>query len=110
MISCKITKSQSQLKDQIKKTSSDAKTHAQEEEDEWTQELSRLQLLMPLEISRNRIQSMDLPLLERQIKNQEALIPAMREKAEEVCRVGTVFNLFAHPLRTMTGSPHSEKN
>jgi DNA repair protein RAD50 len=88
-----------QLKEQIRKGSSDAKARAQEEEAEWTQELARLQLLTPLEVSKNRIQRADLPALEDQVMNLDTSIPAMSEHAEEVCQAAPQAHLVSTQLR-----------
>lgn len=50
----------------------------------WQEELDRLQKLMPIRASQDRLKNTDLPALEKQIKEQEATIPPLSEKAEEV--------------------------
>jgi hypothetical protein len=53
--------------------------------EEWETELARLQALLPVEASRDRVKTVELPALERQMKEIEESIPAISEKAEEVC-------------------------
>lgn len=68
----------------MKKTSPEARAKAQEEEEGWSEEVARLQLLLPFEASRNRLQLVDLPTIGRQIKEKEEIIPTMSKDAEEV--------------------------
>lgn len=54
-----------------------------EEMVDWEKELNRLQALKPVEASRNRLRDVELPALEQQIKEQDALVPVMSGEAEE---------------------------
>lgn len=75
-----------QLKDQMKKTSPEAAKTCRDEEKEWQEELDRLQTLVPHQASINRLKDTEIPALEKQIKEQAALLPALSDKAEAVSR------------------------
>ena len=68
----------------MKNNSPEAIANFKEEEAEWARELERLQMLTPLEVALNRIKNKELPALEQQIKTQEAAVPTMSDKAEDV--------------------------
>jgi DNA repair protein RAD50 len=68
----------------MKKTSPEVLAANKSDLAEWTKELERLQGLLPIEASRNRLKAVELPDLERKIKEQEALIPDISAKAEKV--------------------------
>lgn len=73
-----------QLKDQMRKTSPETIAANKDEMAEWVVELDRLQALTPVEAARTRLRDVELPTLEKQIREQEAAIPAISAKAEEV--------------------------
>ncbi|KII86927.1 hypothetical protein PLICRDRAFT_665598 [Plicaturopsis crispa FD-325 SS-3] len=75
---------ESYLKDQMKKTSPEAAKTCRDEEKEWQEELDRLQTLVPHQASINRLKDTEIPALEKQIKEQAALLPALSDKAEAV--------------------------
>ena len=50
----------------------------------WQEELDRLQALIPLHVSSERLKDIELPVLDRQMKEQELSIPPLSKKAEEV--------------------------
>lgn len=52
--------------------------------EEWQSELERLQGLQHLEVSRDHLKTDDIPDFEKQIKEQEALIPSLSDTAEKV--------------------------
>ncbi|KDQ62331.1 hypothetical protein JAAARDRAFT_66083 [Jaapia argillacea MUCL 33604] len=70
------------VKDQMKKTSPESIANNRDEMAEWDAEVKRLQALAPAEASRNRLKDVELPKLERQIKEQEAEVPPMSAKVE----------------------------
>lgn len=53
----------------------------------WQEELDRLQALIPLQVSSERLRDSELPALDRQMKEQELSIPPLSRRAEEAsCR------------------------
>jgi DNA repair protein RAD50 len=73
-----------QLRGEMKRSSPQSIAENTEEMKEWEDELERLQKLVPIQASRDRLKRNELPALEKQIKEQEAAIPAISKKAEEV--------------------------
>jgi DNA repair protein RAD50 len=73
-----------QLRGEMKRSSPQSIAENTEEMKEWEDELERLQKLVPIQASRDRLKRNELPALERQIKEQEAAIPAISNKAEKV--------------------------
>ncbi|KIM89254.1 hypothetical protein PILCRDRAFT_218441 [Piloderma croceum F 1598] len=71
------------LRGEMKRSSPESIAENTEEMKEWEDELERLQKLVPIQASRDRLKRNELPALERQIKEQEAAIPAISHKAEE---------------------------
>jgi DNA repair protein RAD50 len=69
----------------MKRSSPQSIAENTEEMKEWEDELKRLQTLIPTQASRDRLKNTELPALEKQIKEQEGVIPSISEKAEEVC-------------------------
>lgn len=69
-----------------------------EEMKQWQDELDRLQKLMPTQASQTRLKDFELPALEKQIKEQEAIIPSLSEKAEEVLSKSLVSQRFVLSL------------
>ncbi|KAH7885017.1 ALG6, ALG8 glycosyltransferase family-domain-containing protein [Phlebopus sp. FC_14] len=74
------------LKEQIKKTSPEALKEAAEDLKVWEEELERLQKCLPIQASRDRIKSAEIPTLEKQIKAVEAELPGASEKAEQAAQ------------------------
>ncbi|KAH7924955.1 hypothetical protein BV22DRAFT_469854 [Leucogyrophana mollusca] len=75
------------LSEKIKKASSTAPTAENLPTlEEWQKEVARLQKLMPLHASKESIKNVELPALELQIKESEAEIPAVSDKAEEAAQ------------------------
>ena len=68
----------------MKKMSPETVEHNKAQLLEWTTELKRLQDLIPIDASKTRLKDVEIPALEQQIKEQEAAIPAISTKAEEV--------------------------
>jgi DNA repair protein RAD50 len=66
------------------KASPEAVARDQLEMADWEKEHSRLQALLPVQASRDRLKTLELPDLERQIDELEASLPAISSKAEEV--------------------------
>lgn len=73
-----------QLKDEMKKTSPESIAEETAELKDWEEELDRLQKLLPIQVSRDRLKHTELPALEKQVKEQESAIPSFSAKAEEV--------------------------
>ena len=70
--------------DALKKSTPEAIKELQKELHDWESELKRLQDLAVLSASKNNLQTVELPSLEKQIKAKEAEIPALTTEAEEV--------------------------
>ena len=68
----------------MKKTSPEAVALNKQETEDWEGEVSRLQGLLPVEASRNRLRDEEIPALEQQIKDTEGEIPAVSSAAETV--------------------------
>jgi DNA repair protein RAD50 len=68
----------------MKKSSPQSIAENTDEMNEWEEELERLQKMVPIQASRDRLKHTELPALERQIKEQESAIPSISQKAEEV--------------------------
>lgn len=75
-----------QLNEEMKRSSPEKVAENVEEMKQWQDELDRLQKLMPTRASQTRLKDIELPALEKQIKEQEAVIPSLSERAEEVLR------------------------
>jgi DNA repair protein RAD50 len=88
------------LKEQLKKMSPEALAINKDEEEEWSRELKRLQLLSPFDASRNRIKNVELPALERQIADQEAIVPGLTVEAEEVSRFSSLRRIAHLPIES----------
>lgn len=73
-----------QLQDLMKKASPAAIADNKQEMAEWETELERLQSLRPVLASKNQIQLKELPMLEKEIKEQEHSYPDVSREAEEV--------------------------
>jgi chromosome segregation ATPase len=72
-----------QLKEQIKKHSPDAIKAQEAALQQWEEEFAQLQGLMPVNTTKERIRTVELPALEKQIKTLEADLPSISEKAEQ---------------------------
>ncbi|OBZ71496.1 DNA repair protein RAD50 [Grifola frondosa] len=72
------------VKDLLKKSSPQAIRDLENELKEWDLELKRLQELAVVAASRETLRSAELPALEQQIKEKEAEIPGLTEKAEQL--------------------------
>jgi DNA repair protein RAD50 len=70
----------------MKRSSPQSIAENTDEMKEWEEELERLQKLVPTQASRDRLKGVELPALEKQIKEQEDTIPSFGEKAEKVRR------------------------
>ena len=75
-----------QLKGEMKRSSPQSIAENTDEMKEWEEELERLQKLVPTQASQDRLKGVELPALEKQIKEQEGAIPSIGEKAEKVRR------------------------
>lgn len=73
-----------QLNDQIQKTSKANIEDVTTELAEWEAELKRLQALLPVDSARERLKKTEIPALEREKKEQEALVPEAGAAAEKV--------------------------
>ena len=73
-----------QLNDQIQKTSKANIEDVTTELAEWEAELKRLQALLPVDLARERLKKTEIPALEREKKEQEALVPEAGAAAEKV--------------------------
>jgi DNA repair protein RAD50 len=71
------------MRDQIKKATPKAIEDTQNEIADWEGEIKRLQGLLPVNASIAHLRE-EIPALEKQIKEQEAKIPALSDKAEKV--------------------------
>lgn len=68
----------------MKKASPESVANIHSELEEWEQEMERLQNLRPVQASRDRLKTTEIPELEANIKAEEAKIPAISAAAEEV--------------------------
>ena len=68
----------------MKKSTPEAIKELQKELQDWESELKRLQDLAVLSASKNNLETVDIPSLEKQIKAQEAEIPALTAEADDV--------------------------
>lgn len=75
------------MKEQIQKNSPENIATEIEDLKEWQEELANLQKLIPAQASRDRLKLTELPALEKEIQAQEAEIPSISEKAEQVREV-----------------------
>lgn len=75
------------MKEQIQKNSPENIATEIEDLKEWQEELANLQKLIPAQASRDRLKLTELPALEKEIQVQEAEIPSISEKAEQVREV-----------------------
>ena len=71
------------MRDQIKRATPKAIEDNQNEIADWEGEIKRLQGLLPVNASIAHLKA-EIPALEKQIKEQEAIIPALSDKAEKV--------------------------
>lgn len=71
----------------MKKSTPEAIKELQKELQDWESELKRLQDLAVLSASKNNLETVDLPSLEKQIEAKEAEIPALTTEAGEVSSV-----------------------
>jgi DNA repair protein RAD50 len=72
------------LKDQIQKASKSSIEEVTDELAEWEKELARLQDLLPIDATRERLKTVEIPALEAQKSDQEALLPDAAASAEKV--------------------------
>lgn len=72
------------MHENIKKPVNEKPEELQVELDEWDGELRRLQDLMLLDKTRQKLVDSELPELKKQIEEQEANLPDITSKAEEV--------------------------
>ncbi|KAF8586295.1 hypothetical protein K439DRAFT_1341218 [Ramaria rubella] len=70
------------LNEQIYRTSSTKLAESKAELAEWESEFQRLQGLLPIDASRERLRNTEIPALEQQKKEQEALVPEASAAAE----------------------------
>lgn len=77
----------------MKKSTPEAIKELQKELQDWESELKRLQELAVLSASKNNLETVDLPVLEKQIKSKEAEIPALTTEAEEASRAISALGL-----------------
>jgi hypothetical protein len=87
----------------MKKSSPQSIAENTEEMKEWEEELARLQKLVPIQASRDRLKNTELPALERQIKEQEGTLPPISKEAEQVSRN---YDLLYHPNVASAGIRH----
>ncbi|KAI0050377.1 hypothetical protein FA95DRAFT_1555700 [Auriscalpium vulgare] len=71
------------LQEKIARTAPEGAAKASEDLDDWEKALEGYQRLVPLENSRTRLQETEVPGLDRQIKEQEAALPALADFAEK---------------------------
>ncbi|KAG1899589.1 uncharacterized protein F5891DRAFT_1189393 [Suillus fuscotomentosus] len=71
------------LKEQIKNHSPEAVEAQKAEVTQWENELKDLRALMPVFTTKERIRTLELPALERQIKALDEYLPSNSEKAEQ---------------------------
>jgi DNA repair protein RAD50 len=74
------------LKEQIKNHSPEAVEAQKAEVAEWEDEVKRLRDLMPVFTTKERIRTVELPALERQIKALDEDLPSISEKAEQAAQ------------------------
>lgn len=72
-----------QLKEQIKNHSPEAVEAQKAEVAQWESEVKDLRALMPVFTTKERIRTVELPALERQIKALDEDLPSNSEKAEQ---------------------------
>lgn len=80
---------QYQLETEMKKASPQAIAEDAQELEDWEKEHTRLQGLLPIQASRNRLKGTEIPSLQEDIQREEAAIPSISEKAEEVMMYST---------------------
>lgn len=74
------------LKEQIKNHSPEAVEAQKAEVSQWESELKDLRALMPVFTTKERIRTVELPALERQIKSLDEELPSNSEKAEQAAQ------------------------
>lgn len=72
------------MDEQLKKCAPESVNEIRQEVQEWEKELRRLQELSIVAAGRDKLKSVELPALERQIQQKEAELPAASKKAQEV--------------------------
>ncbi|KAF8505241.1 hypothetical protein BU17DRAFT_57979 [Hysterangium stoloniferum] len=72
------------LNDQIQKASKSSIEGGIDELEEWENELARLQELLPIDATRERLKNVEIPALETQKSDQEALIPDAAANTEKI--------------------------
>lgn len=85
-----------QLKEQIKNHSPEAVEIQKAEVAQWESEVKDLRALMPVFTTKERIRTVELPALERQIKALDEDLPSNSEKAEQARYFVTSRNLKSH--------------
>lgn len=73
-----------QLQEQMKRTSPDRIKQEQEELKEWQMELADVQRLLPVEATKNRLVTRDIPELEQSIKEKQNEIPLLTDSVNDV--------------------------
>jgi DNA repair protein RAD50 len=76
-----------QLQEQIKSHSPEAIEEKEADLERWEEEFEKLQGLMPVHATKERIRTVELPALEKQIKALETDLPSISEKAEQASNV-----------------------
>jgi DNA repair protein RAD50 len=71
------------MQDRIKKATPEAIAESKRHIADWEGEIKRLQGLLPMDASIAHLRA-EIPSLEKQIKEQEAKIPALSDNAEKV--------------------------
>lgn len=71
-----------QLKDTVAKA--DSVASYKEELQDWTDERNKFQALRPVEITRDQLDSLEIPSLQEEIKTKETALPALSRAAEAV--------------------------
>ena len=76
-----------QLQEQIKAHSPEAIKAQEADLERWEEEFKKLQGLMPMHTTKERLRTVELPALEKQIKALETDLPSVSEKAEKASNV-----------------------
>lgn len=68
----------------MEKSSPDIIKANEEELAEWEAEVDRLQKLRPVQVTRDRLKTVEVPTLEREIAEQESAVEAATSEADRV--------------------------
>ncbi len=103
-----------QITEAMKKSTPEAIKGLQQELLDWEAELKRLQDLAVLAAAKTKLESVELPAIQKELAAQEAEIPGLTTEADEVCYV-EVYRFAAsdsnycscRPLRNLAKLPRT---